>query len=127
MRFLIDANLPRAAIVVCQKFGHQVEFARDIGLAAASDAQIAERARENGAALLTRDLDFADVRRYPPDQYPGIVVLRLPDTTVAQEIVRVLERFLMEPRYLEPLAGRLAIVEVDRVRFRPPLTLGTPT
>jgi predicted nuclease of predicted toxin-antitoxin system len=123
MRFLIDANLPRTAIVVCQKFGHQVEFARDIGLAAASDGQIAERARESGAALLTRDLDFADVRRYPPDQYSGIVVLRLPDTTVAREIARVLERFLMEPGFLEPLAGRLAIVEVDRVRFRPPLTL----
>ncbi len=125
MRFLIDANLPRAAIVVCQKFGHQVEFARDIGLAAASDAQIAERARESGAALLTRDLDFADVRRYPPDQYPGIVVLRLPDTTVALEIARVLERFLMEPGFLEPLAGRLAIVEMDRVRFRPPLSART--
>lgn len=125
MRFLIDANLPRAAIVVCQKFGHQVEFARDIGLAAASDAQIAERARESGAALLTRDLDFADVRRYPPDQYQGIVVLRLPDTTVALEIARVLERFLMEPGFLEPLAGRLAIVEIDRVRFRPPLSART--
>ena len=37
MRFLIDANLPRAAIVVCQQFGHQVEFARDIGLASATD------------------------------------------------------------------------------------------
>jgi predicted nuclease of predicted toxin-antitoxin system len=125
MRFLIDANLPRAAIVVCQKYGHQVQFARDIGLAAASDAQIAERARESGAALLTRDLDFADVRRYPPDQYPGIVVLRLPDTTVALEIARVLERFLMEPGFLEPLAGRLAIVEMDRVRFRPPLSART--
>ena len=96
MRFLIDANLPRAAIDVCQKFGHQVEFARDIGMAAAPDEQIAARARESGAALLTRDLDFGDVRRYPPDQYQGIVVLRLPDTTVAQEIVRVLERFLTD-------------------------------
>jgi predicted nuclease of predicted toxin-antitoxin system len=127
MRFLIDANLPRAAIHMCQKFGHQVEFARDVGLAAASDEQIAARARDTGAALLTRDLDFADVRRYPPDRYQGIVVLRLPDTTVAQDIVRVLERFLMQPAFLEPLGGRLAIVEVDRVRFRPPLTLGAPT
>jgi predicted nuclease of predicted toxin-antitoxin system len=124
MRFLIDANLPRAAIVVCQKFGHQVEFARDIGMAAASDEQIAERAVQSGAALLTRDLDFADVRRYPPGQYRGIVVLRRPDTTVAMEIARVLERFLMEPGFLDSLAGRLAIIEVDRVRFRPPLTLG---
>jgi predicted nuclease of predicted toxin-antitoxin system len=125
MRLLIDANLPRAAIGVCRKFGHQVEFARDIGMAAAPDEQIAARARESGAALLTRDLDFSDVRRYPPDQYQGIVVLRLPDTAVAQEIVGVLERFLMDPGFLGQLAGRLAIVEVNRVRFRPPLTLGT--
>lgn len=121
MRFLIDANLPRAAIAVCQKFGHQAEFARDIGMAAAPDEQIAARTRERGAALLTRDLDFSDVRRYPPDQYQGIVVLRLPDTTVAHEIVRVLERFFMDPGFLGQLAGRLAIVELDRVRFRPPL------
>ena len=123
MRFLIDANLPRAAILACQKFGHQVEFARDIGLAAASDEQIAARANQSSAVLLTRDMDFADVRRYPPDQYPGIIVLRLPDTAVALEIVRVLERFLMVPEFLEALAGRLAIVEVDRVRFRPPIEL----
>ena len=31
MRFLIDANLP--VIDVVQSLGHQVEFARDIGLA----------------------------------------------------------------------------------------------
>ncbi len=30
MRFLIDANLPRAVIAVAQSLGHQVEFARDI-------------------------------------------------------------------------------------------------
>jgi predicted nuclease of predicted toxin-antitoxin system len=45
MRFLIDANLPRSAIGTLTARGHDVEFARDIGLAAAPDAQIAERAR----------------------------------------------------------------------------------
>jgi len=121
MRFLIDANLPRAVIAALEKAGHQVEFARDVGLGAAPDEQIAARARESSAALITRDMDFADVRRYPPDQYFGIVVMRLPDTAVALEIVHVLERFLLDPGFLESLSGRLAIVEVDRVRFRPPL------
>jgi len=32
MRFLIDANLPRAIIQVLHDLGHQAEFARDIGL-----------------------------------------------------------------------------------------------
>ena len=111
MRFVIDANLLRAVIAALERAGHQVEFARDVGLGAAPDEQIVARARESGTALLTRDMDFADVRRYPPDQYFGFVVVRLPDTAVALEIVPV----------LEPLSGRLAIVEVDRVRFRPPL------
>jgi predicted nuclease of predicted toxin-antitoxin system len=37
MRFLIDSNLPRAVIAVVQSMGHQVEFARDIALASATD------------------------------------------------------------------------------------------
>jgi predicted nuclease of predicted toxin-antitoxin system len=118
MRFLIDANLPRSAVGLLVGFGHEVDFARDIGLASAPDEQIAIRAQETSAM---RDMDFADIRRYPPSQYAGIVVLRLPDDAVAQEIVRVIERFIKEHQFLDALNGRLAIVETDRVRFRPPL------
>lgn len=121
MRFLIDANLPRSTIALLLSFGHQVEFARDIGLAAAPDEDIAARARTTGAVLLTRDLDFADVRRYPPGDYDGIVVVRVPDDAIAKDIVRVIERFVREPGFLAPLKGRLAILENDRVRFRPAL------
>ena len=121
MRFLVDANLPRAVIAVVQSFGHQVEFARDIGLGSAPDEQIAQYALQHKAVLLTRDLDFADIRRYPPDQYAGIAVLRLSDTAVAGAIAEALRRFLSEPVFMASLPGRLAIVEEDMVRFRPAL------
>lgn len=121
MKFLIDANLLRSITALISGLGHEVEFARDIGLAAAPDSVIAARAETTRAALLTRDLDFADVPSYPPEQYAGIVVLRLPDDAVAQDIVRVLELFLREPTFTSQLSGRLAIVEPDRVRFRPAL------
>ncbi|SRR6266478_1889882 len=121
MRFLIDANLPRSIVALVASLGHEVEFARDIGLAAAVDSEIAARAQATRAALVTRDLDFGDVRRYPPDQYAGIVVLRVADNAVAKEIVRIAERFLREPTFVANLSGRLAIVEPDRVRFRPAL------
>jgi len=121
VRFLIDANLPRATVEVLQRLGHEVEFARDIGLAAAADERIAIQALKTNAAILTRDLDFADIRRYPPDQYHGIVVLRLPDSAVAREINSVIERFLLGQAFLESLVGRLAIVDSERVRFRPPV------
>jgi predicted nuclease of predicted toxin-antitoxin system len=121
VRFLIDANLPRSTVALLSGLGHTVEFARDIGLAAATDVAIAAHAKSVHAALVTRDLDFADIRRYPPQDYAGIVVLRLPDDAVAREVVSVVERFVRQPVFLGALRGRLAIVEQDRVRFRPAL------
>jgi predicted nuclease of predicted toxin-antitoxin system len=121
VRFLVDANLPRSASELIARLGHDVEFARDIGLAAATDIVIASHARSAGAALVTRDLDFADVRAYPPQHYAGILVLRVPDHSVAAEMVDILGRFLSESLFVAALAGRLAIVEPDRVRFRPAL------
>lgn len=121
MQFLLDANPPRAAVAIVEKFGHIAEFARDVGLGTAPDEVIAERARSTQAALITRDLDFADVRRYPPSNYYGIVVLRLPDDAVATHIAAILERFLTESQFVAQLRGRLAIVDEARVRFRPTL------
>jgi len=45
MRFLIDANMPRSILALVTNLGHEVEFARDIGLAAAPDQEIAARAQ----------------------------------------------------------------------------------
>jgi predicted nuclease of predicted toxin-antitoxin system len=122
MRFLVDANLPRSIVELILRLGHEAEFARDIGLGAAPDRAIAARAQATRAALLTRDLDFADVRNYPPEQYSGIVVFRFPDDVVAKEIVRLAEIFLRESNFVDQLPGHLAIVERDRVRFRPALS-----
>ncbi len=121
MRFLLDANPPRAAVAIVEKFGHTAEFARDAGLGSAPDEVVAERARSTQAALITRDLDFADVRRYPPGDYHGIVILRLPDDAVATDIAAVLKRFLAESQFVSQLRIRLAIVDEARVRFRPTL------
>jgi predicted nuclease of predicted toxin-antitoxin system len=121
MRFFLDANMPRSAIAVLSRFGHDVEFARDVGLGSASDEVVAAHVRRTKSVLLTRDLDFADVRRYPPDQYDGIVVLRIPDDMVAKEIAALIERFLSEPSLVDSLPKHLAIVEPERARFRPPL------
>jgi predicted nuclease of predicted toxin-antitoxin system len=121
MRFFLDAGMPRSAIDAIAQSGHEPEFSRDIGLASASDSQIAAHAKSTGAVLVTRDLDFADIRRYPPDEYHGILVLRLHDQAVASEFAFVLKQFLSEPSFVAALPGRLAIVELDRARFRPPL------
>ena len=121
MRFLVDANLPRSAVQMISRLGHEVTFVRDTDFASAADEVIASRARIIRAALVTRDLGFGDVRIYPPESFAGLIVLRLPDTAVSATIADVLRRFLSDPSFLHALPGRLAIVELDRVRFRPPI------
>jgi predicted nuclease of predicted toxin-antitoxin system len=82
MHFLIDANLPRSAVGLLLGLSHSVDFAREIGMASAPDEAIAKRAQESAAVLFTRDLDFSDIRRYPPGDYYGIVVRFRPPLTL---------------------------------------------
>ena len=120
MRFLIDADLPRSAKPLLEKYGHEAFDVRDIGLGGAVDSVIAQHARDEKFCLLTGDFGFADIRNYDPATYFGIVVLELPRDATATVILRLIEEFLQEKQILAKLKGRLAIVEFDRVRLRPP-------
>lgn len=119
MKFLLDANLPRSAASVLRDLGHEVEEARDVLPGGTDDATIAARAKAGNWVLITRDFDFSDIRNYPPQNYAGIVVLDLPDDAIAAQVNQVLKSFAGKPELLSRLAGRLAIVEAWRVRFRP--------
>lgn len=85
----------------------------------AADEVIAAYARANQMVLVTRDFDFADIRNYPPADYPGLVVMALPEDATASRVAEVLETFVRREDWLASLRGRLAIVESWRVRFRP--------
>lgn len=64
MHFLIDASLPRAAAILLRELGHEATDVRDAGMSDAADDTIAAYARRNRLVLITRDLDFADIRNY---------------------------------------------------------------
>jgi len=65
LRFLIDADLPRAATPLLRRHGHDAVDVRDVGLAAATDSEIARRARDERRCLVTGDFGFADVMQQP--------------------------------------------------------------
>lgn len=72
--------------------------------------------RAERRALVTIDLDFADIRHYPPGDYFGVVVLRL-HRQDKMHVISVVQR-LLSPMPDEPLEQRLWIVEDTRVRVR---------
>jgi hypothetical protein len=80
------------------------------------DPDVAQVCLKESRSLLTLDLDFSDIRTYPPEDYHGIVVFR-PAIQNITTLVRLTTRLLalMER---EPLVGCLWIVEDNRVRIR---------
>jgi predicted nuclease of predicted toxin-antitoxin system len=118
MRFLVDEDLPRSTGGLLRRYGHEAVDVRDIGLRGAQDPQIASYAQRQELCLVTGDFDFSDVRNYPPGDYSGLVVLKLPRTATASFILNLLESFLRQEDLVIHIGGKLAIVEPGRVRLR---------
>jgi predicted nuclease of predicted toxin-antitoxin system len=121
VKFLLDANMPRSALALLRQHGHEAEHVRDLGMGADTDASIDDFARRSGLIVVTRDLDFADVRQFPPESRPGLLVLRLADASTASDVVAVLARFLSDTTLVGQIPGHLVILQSDHARFRPPL------
>lgn len=59
MRFIVDAQLPPALASWLSHRGHEAVACRDIGMRDADDRTIWERAKRDGAVIVTKDEDFA--------------------------------------------------------------------
>ncbi|MBS0262126.1 MAG: DUF5615 family PIN-like protein [Planctomycetes bacterium] len=116
MQFKIDENLPLDARDLLREHGHDAVKVLDQGLKGKADATIASVCRAEHRVILTLDLDFCDVRAYPPDEYSGIVVLRLADQS-RPSVLRVLRRIMLMFE-TENLDGHLWIVSESDVRIR---------
>ena len=79
MRFLVDAQLPPALARWLAAEGRHTEHVADHQMAAASDAVIWDFALRSGAAIITKDEDFAQ-RRVLSGTGPAVVWVRLPNT-----------------------------------------------
>jgi len=116
VRLKLDENLPVELADLFRDAGHDVLTVLDQELGGAKDPELAIVCLREGRAIVTLDLDFSDIRAYPPDDYPGIVVFRLGNQG-RDHVLAIAERFL---RLLssENLVGQLWIVEESQVRVR---------
>jgi predicted nuclease of predicted toxin-antitoxin system len=73
MKLKLDENLSRRLQPILQALSHDVTTAADEGLLSQPDTAVAAEAKREGRMLLTLDLEFGDLRKYPPGDHPGIV------------------------------------------------------
>jgi len=115
VRFKLDENLPPDASTLLSNSGHDALTIWDQGLQGRSDAQIASVCQEERRTLITLDLDFADIRAYPPNQYSGLIVMRLSSQS-RTHVLRILQG-LLPILTRETIEGRLWIVGDSAVRI----------
>lgn len=116
MKFKADENLPVEVTDLLREAGHEADTVQEEGLRGAEDEVLSERIRLEGRAIITLDLDFSDIRAYPPQDYPGIIILR--PSRQDKDAALTLIRRLLPLLSVEPLAGCIWIVEPDRIRIR---------
>ena len=116
LRFKLDENLALAAGSLLSAAGHDAQTVRSQALAGAPDADILQACLVEDRILITLDLDFSDIRSYPPESTYGLVVLWLTSHSKAR-ILEVVSRLAPIFEHQSP-AHSLWIVEENRVRIR---------
>lgn len=101
MNLKLDENLSRHLRKSLSALGHDVTTAADQGLLSQPDAAISAAARTEGRMLLTLDLEFGDLGKYPPGSHPGIILFR-PRSFGPLAVSRFVEEFVRDTKYSGP-------------------------
>jgi predicted nuclease of predicted toxin-antitoxin system len=86
MKFLVDAQLPPALARWLIAKGHVAEHVSDNGMQASPDTAIWDYALREGAAIVTKDEDFAQ-RKNMTKMGPAVVWIRVPNTRRSELLV----------------------------------------
>ncbi|MEW6102587.1 MAG: DUF5615 family PIN-like protein [bacterium] len=116
MQFKIDENLPIEVAKLLVNAGYDAKTVKEQQLQGVEDSILAELCKSEHRILVTLDTDFSDIRAYPPEEFSGIIVLRL-KTQAKHYIVKVMKGII--PLIVrEPLRQHLWIVEEIKIRIR---------
>jgi len=118
MKVKLDENMPAGLVDILSRYGHDAVTVPQQELAGQSDAVIWEAAQREGRFLITMDLDFADIRHFPPGTHEGILVLRL--SRQGREAIRNLFQAILAQHPLESFKGCIVIADERRIRVRRP-------
>lgn len=116
LTFKLDENLPVEAASVLRDADYDAVTVVEQQMTGEADSKVSSVCKGEDRVLVTFDLDFADIRVYPPHEHSGIIVLRL----ARQDKPRVLDalRKLVPALQEESLKGFLWIVDEKRIRVR---------
>jgi len=117
MRFLIDNALSPIMADGLRQSGHDAIHVRDLGLAAADDAMIFERAERDQRVIVSADTDFGTLLALRNSQRPSVILFRGATPRHPHAQLKLLLANLAEiTASIE--RGAVVVLEPQRIRVR---------
>jgi predicted nuclease of predicted toxin-antitoxin system len=105
--FIVDTNVPDYIADSLSQNGHEVTKLRYLQLSQrAKDPVVLEEVKRRQRIFLTRDNDFADPQRFPPEDYWGILILKTDREDFEERCERIQQQLLQFVNQVQNLRGR---------------------
>jgi predicted nuclease of predicted toxin-antitoxin system len=115
VKFKLDENLGKQPLGLFVREGHDAVTVADQQLRGVSDQKLIAVCRDEKRCLVTLDMDFGNPLVFPPEEYSGIAVLRLPGQLSRAVILDGCETLVAALRRAD-ITGKLWIVQQGRIR-----------
>ena len=116
MKLLLDQGLPLSAAALLSDAGIDTIHVGEIGMSEAEDAEIIQRAREDGRVVTTLDADFHTLLALDEATSPSVIRIRI-ERLRAQALTELLIGVISECEE-ELQQGAAVTVEPSRIRIR---------
>jgi predicted nuclease of predicted toxin-antitoxin system len=115
----LDENFPPDLIEIFETAGIDASSVLKQKISGIDDDNLYTLCIKEERVIVSFDLDFSNIIRYPADKTPGIIVCRIRKKMTLEDIKNLCSKLVLVIKSTE-LEGKLIIVEGNKIRIRKP-------